>query len=514
MMDAFQRLQRAIICAILVEGIPLDEIRDCVSAENLRADYFTDPDARALFRFFLENPGIDGKSLRVNSLNVVECRVIEDFLEERVSPEYVKVYIRKFAEKSRENVFTPFVASLSNALTNGKLSPDEFKRQTDEAYERYSAAQPEPSDLDGKSPSKLGPQIPEEENPDALFKNGWLRKGGAAVLVAQTGVGKSVIAFQMAYAWARGLAAFGIEPIKPLKIAIVQSEDDEDEQRKFRDSMMRGYREFHHWTDDDLKEADANIKLYYVYDKKGAAFIDWLRRVQRKHKFDLLIINPLQGFVDLDLNDNNFLRDFLCGGKNSLDLVIKDEKTKCGLFIVHHTNKPGERNPAANTAYLGAGGATLANWMRAALTLTKDGGKPDTFNLAAPKRGKKLPWPNGQGPKLAQMPNVPDEPEYLFWKVVGGIPETTGGTVDPKQQAEDDIAKVVAELKTREEGWSKTDASKAAQKLLSAARGIAAYKAICANPRKFGFSIIDTGNNNKQLLVPLKTGLSSKNDVK
>ena len=66
------------------------------------------------------------------------------------------------------------------------------------------------------------------------------------------------VAFQMAYAWARGLAAFGIEPIEPLNTAIVQSEDDDDEQRMFRDSMMRGYREFHGWTDDDFEEVDKN----------------------------------------------------------------------------------------------------------------------------------------------------------------------------------------------------------------------------------------------------------------
>ena len=31
---------------------------------------------------------------------------------------------------------------------------------------------------------------PEEENPAALFKRGWLRKGGGAFIVAPSGVGK------------------------------------------------------------------------------------------------------------------------------------------------------------------------------------------------------------------------------------------------------------------------------------------------------------------------------------
>ena len=57
---------------------------------------------------------------------------------------------------------------------------------------------------------------PEKENPAALFRRGWLRKGGGAFVVAPSGVGKSVFTIQAAICWALGKPAFGVEPVRPL----------------------------------------------------------------------------------------------------------------------------------------------------------------------------------------------------------------------------------------------------------------------------------------------------------
>ena len=500
-------LEDVIISAILIADPPLDRIREIVADENLRPEYFTNKDARAIFQLFLDNPDINDEEFRNEALGIASCTELESFINRQSSPELVQAYIRKFSELSRSSRFKDVVTPLSDALKNGRMTMEEFKIRVNAAYEKYSRANQDHSDLDGKAPSKLGPQIPDEADPDALFKNGWLQKGGAAVFVAQTGVGKSVLAFQMAYAWARGLAAFGIEPIRPLRIAIIHSEDDENEQKRFRDSMMRGYRDFHGWTDDDLKMVDDNIRLFYTYNKQGDEFIDWLRSVQRKHKFDLLIINPLQGFVDFDLNDNKSLRAFLNGNEKSLDAVIKNEKAKCGLFIIHHTNKPMEnnrQNSVTTSAYIGAGGASLSNWMRALLVLAKDG-KSCTFSLSAPKRGKKLPWPDSKGPKLVQMSKVPGEPEFMFWREAGDVPKAICRTADPTRQLDADIGRVVESLRRQEDGCSKTEARLCARELLGKTQGDAVYKAIVANPEKFGFYTVDTGKNNKKILKPRKT---------
>ena len=82
--------------------------------------------------------------------------------------------------------------------------------------------------------------VPEIENPAALFRNGWLRKGGGAFLVSTSGSGKSVFAIQAALLWSIGKVAFGIEPVRPLRVAIIQAEDDNEEMADFRNQITDG----------------------------------------------------------------------------------------------------------------------------------------------------------------------------------------------------------------------------------------------------------------------------------
>ena len=53
--------------------------------------------------------------------------------------------------------------------------------------------------------------------------------------------------------------------------------------------------------------------------------------------------------------------------------------------------------------------------------------------------------------------------------------------------------------------WSMTEARKHAHVLLWKPRGNAAYDAISAAPKKFGFSVVDIGKNNKKDFEALKT---------
>ena len=63
--------------------------------------------------------------------------------------------------------------------------------------------------------------VPEKDNPDALFANGWGRRGHFALLVAPSGVGKSVITTQDIVSWVIGeQGLIGSAPIRPLRIAV------------------------------------------------------------------------------------------------------------------------------------------------------------------------------------------------------------------------------------------------------------------------------------------------------
>ena len=134
---------------------------------------------------------------------------------------------------------------------------------------------------------------PEEANPNALFPNGWFRKGQAMFLTSVAGSGKSVITTQLCYGWSLGREVLGMKPFRPLTIGIIRPEDDEEEIAEFRDSMRRGFREVHDWSDKDIAEAESRVRMLNPKGKMGKEFIAYLRRVQRKYHFDLVVINPV-----------------------------------------------------------------------------------------------------------------------------------------------------------------------------------------------------------------------------
>ena len=68
--------------------------------------------------------------------------------------------------------------------------------------------------------------------------------------------------------------------------------------------MRRGFRQVYGWNDSDIAEAEKRVLMLNPKGKMGKDFIAYLRRVQRKYHFDLVVINPLQGVAGIDLSQN------------------------------------------------------------------------------------------------------------------------------------------------------------------------------------------------------------------
>ncbi len=240
---------------------------------------------------------------------------------------------------------------------------------------------------------------PDAEDPDCLFQRRWLRRGMCGAIVATSGVGKSSFSMQAATVWAGGEECLGIRPLKPLKIGIFQSEDDEYDVANFRDRIRIGLAAELDWTDERILEAESRVTFCALDGSTGARFIEHMRRKQAQHHFDLIIINPLFAFFGGDLNDGNAMTAFL---RHGIDPLIKDEDTKCGCLIVHHTGKPSKERLAmgdAFAAYMGSGSSEFTNYIRSALVLAPygDGRVPGAYNLIAAKHGDKLGWRGADG---------------------------------------------------------------------------------------------------------------------
>ncbi len=118
---------------------------------------------------------------------------------------------------------------------------------------------------------------PDEQNPAALLRDRFLRKGGGLVIVAPSGVGKSTFATGATSYWAAGRDFCGIRPARPLKIGVFQTEDDAEEMGEFRDDLLRQLAE------DDFTPEETAQAMSVCYEpvppKSGPDFCAHLKAV-------------------------------------------------------------------------------------------------------------------------------------------------------------------------------------------------------------------------------------------
>ena len=241
---------------------------------------------------------------------------------------------------------------------------------------------------------------PEEENPRALFRRGYLRKGGGLIVASVAGAGKSTFSLQCALHWVIGESCFGIDPVRPLRVAVIQAEDDTEELAMFRASMKQGLTA-DGFTNERIEQA---LRLLHIrtdfIGKTGADFADALRAMQTRDKYELVIVNPLNSYFDGDISLNKDATEFF---RTMIDPVIKNPDTECGIMFIHHMGKPAKGKDAANwgkgayAQYAMQGAAELNNWARAVLIIVPFDNAPDFWTITAAKRYKPLAWKDVDG---------------------------------------------------------------------------------------------------------------------
>ena len=285
-----------------------------------------------------------------------------------------------------------------------------------EALDRITMEQAHIEPPSSKTLADFAEPPPEKDNPNALFANGYLRKGGAVMLVSSAGTGKSAFSIQSAILWAMGKPCFGIVPVRPLKIVIIQAEDDDEEIAQFRNEISAGLVEEGGVMELAVHVAWRQIHFLDFTGKTGLEFCNALSKFLRENPdVDLVVMNPLQSFLGADLNRNADLSEFF---RTWLDPIIK-QACPVGMFIVHHTNKPPNAKERKGwgvdefSAYVGAGGAELVNWARAMLALMPCEGQPGVFRLVAGKRGGRLDWSNIGG---VRQRLIAHSEKRIYWR--------------------------------------------------------------------------------------------------
>lgn len=275
-----------------------------------------------------------------------------------------------------------------------------------------AAALAEPKgELDGKTLAELANNPASDD--DTILGPGkrYVCRGGSFLLSAPTGAGKSAWVMGAAGAWSIGKEFCGIAPARPLRIVIIQAENDEGDLHE----MSVGQYDHIGMTRKDWEMAHQNTVFIHHNQSTGDEFLMFVKRALRKHQPDLLIIDPLNAYAKGDLKSQETIAEFCRTGLNPLLTEFK-----CALLLVHHQNKPNhsEKDAASwrpmDWSYNFAGSADLANWARAIMVIAATA-HPGVFKFVAAKRGRRLGWEQDGKRSLTRYFAHSEDPEKIVW---------------------------------------------------------------------------------------------------
>ena len=204
--------------------------------------------------------------------------------------------------------------------------------------------------------------VPDDLPPRPWLVPGLLMRKQITLLSAQGGLGKSMLSLQLAVMCANGMKWCGWQPIAPLRVLYVGSEDDLTEmQRRLCGAcgVMK--------MPQPVNLFQTNATVLVAYDPENgigatAAFGSLQAKIVAEN-YDFVILDPLiemQG--GLNENDNNQM-DFLA--KRIRELA---RMTNTAVLLIHHHRK----NSVGGSQDSARGAGSLLAAVRFALTLTED----------------------------------------------------------------------------------------------------------------------------------------------
>jgi len=226
-------------------------------------------------------------------------------------------------------------------------------------------------------------------DPDNLIGQRWLTRGSSMIVSGGTGIGKSSLMMQIVIQWALGKDFFGIAPVRPLKIGVIQAENDKGDLAEAFQGVGFGL----NLSGSDMKMLQQQLEFRTEAVRTGDQFLAYARRFIHKSKLDVIVADPLFSYFGGDLSDQGEVSVFL---RNKLQPILQE--TKVAWIWMHHISKAqrkdGEPMTTMELAHAGFGSSELANWAREIAVLAEVGQfKPRRFQLAFCKRGGRLPKP-------------------------------------------------------------------------------------------------------------------------
>jgi hypothetical protein len=233
----------------------------------------------------------------------------------------------------------------------------------------------------------LATNIEDDETMLVGPKRRFLGRGGSFVIAGPSGIGKSTLTAGFLLHAAAGRPWHGIEFRRPLKVLVVQAENDDGDLAEMLEGAIRALEGM---SMDQIKHACANISWRRLSTATGEDFTRWLESAIIATGAELVHIDPLLAYVGDDISLQKVASHFF---RNLLQPVL--DRTGAMMTAVHHTGKTSTDSKArenwseSDFAYLGFGSSELTNWARAVAVLVPHGKDTGKYKFLIAKRGKR-----------------------------------------------------------------------------------------------------------------------------
>lgn len=205
-------------------------------------------------------------------------------------------------------------------------------------------------------------QILAEENEsmfsfdDVVIDKNFLRKGQTWVISGATGIGKSVLAMQLAASLALGEKTLGLDIVRPAKTLLLHSENPIADEKIYFDDIVSQFEldkkaDFCKIMENNFRFRCKTGRHYSVDD-----FISKLDAALRANKYDIVIVDSLTSFVGCDFSSYSEVSNLFC--------KINELKSKhhFAMVLIHHFCKPQFRSGKLHPAQWGMGGKAISNY--------------------------------------------------------------------------------------------------------------------------------------------------------
>lgn len=258
-----------------------------------------------------------------------------------------------------------------------------------------------------------------ENDPNHIIGHGrWLCRGSSLLITGQSGIGKSSFTMQMACAFAVGRELFGIPTKRPLRVGVVQAENDSGDLAE----AYRGVTSAMELTQTERALLHENLRFYTETSRTGKDFADMIRKIVVRQRIDLLVCDPLLSYIGGDLSKQEVASHFL---RNLCGPILAD--TGVILCFTHHEGKPKpkevtEGQTISDMAYAGLGSSELVNWARAIINIRRESKDLPIFSFNLTKRGKLAGMRDADGKPTLSLKLRHAEGKVL-WEVAPQVPK-------------------------------------------------------------------------------------------